>query len=435
MAKAKTVVLVRHGKAQERSEARPDEARELTKAGRRALRAQLPRALSLLKVPLDARLEVWTSSAARARQTADEVVRALGAAAPVEQACLSSQDVDAFLAEVLDSPADCVVAVGHNPFMEIALAALCGERLRYATGAVAAVRIDATTGAPAAPTPPARLLWFVQGPRSQQWGTLCTMEKTLAKGMRRVGKRLAGFLQNPDDVEALHAFRVSIRTLRSLLAFAEPFQKRKPNRAAQTALRAVVRETSYLRELDVLIEQVESLENPAPDLVAACARMRADERDRLLQFLNSKKAVRAIERARAGIERAEWKGSVQRNGLAPERVRERFASWLAALETGLANTDLRDAEAAHDLRKDAKRVRYVAEGLGALVGGEAVRQKGRMTEVQDRLGALCDARVNAAIVADFPASDLSDQARNNLATLKQRSEAAIHTLAEAQDAR
>ena len=45
---AKIIVLVRHGKAQLRSDELPDFERELTEAGVRALKAWLPRAARLL---------------------------------------------------------------------------------------------------------------------------------------------------------------------------------------------------------------------------------------------------------------------------------------------------------------------------------------------------------------------------------------------------
>ena len=65
----KTLVLMRHGKAQPRDLGIPDDERTLTRAGTRALAARLPQNVRLWGK--HARTAVWTSPAVRCRQTAD----------------------------------------------------------------------------------------------------------------------------------------------------------------------------------------------------------------------------------------------------------------------------------------------------------------------------------------------------------------------------
>ena len=95
---SRTLVLIRHDKAQERTEGLPDERRALTDAGSRALAARLPHALALLKTAGSGReAEVWSSPAVRARQTAEEAARTLGC--PDVRICPSlwEQDEESFL--------------------------------------------------------------------------------------------------------------------------------------------------------------------------------------------------------------------------------------------------------------------------------------------------------------------------------------------------
>lgn len=470
------LVLVRHGKAQPNTEGTSDELRELTPAGRRALAAWLPRTLEPLGK--DARkAQVWTSPALRARQTADEVTRALKPRALSVHDCLWEQDADAFFRELAACPSPCVVAVGHTPFVENVLEQLTGNRLVFSTGAAAAVELewptpdevdesggdaapvgedaapqdaplDSTDAAPngsaasasedAAPDTPnrptGRLLWFAQGPRSKRWDTLYSLEAVLARAEANVEARLAAFLDDPADVETMHKFRISIRTLRSLAAFCAPFQKKKQAKAIQDDLRAIVLKTSYLRELDVLSKQVGALGNAAPDLVESCARQRAEECERVFAALQDPAVRRGLDRVRANIENIHWKKRVERNGLAPERLHEHFAQLVADLEDGLATTNLTDAEATHKLRKNAKRVRYDADNLAKLVGEGAQDASRAAHDAQDRLGELCDARVNLRIVGDFPAEGLSEAALQNLATLKEYNERCIASHLEAQTA-
>ena len=86
------------------------------------------------------------------------------------------------------------------------------------------------------------------------------VRRELARVLREwddtVERRLKAFLADSDDVETIHRFRISIRTLRSLLVFVSPFLKRRRHRLLQDELRSVVVETSRLREYDVLLRQV-----------------------------------------------------------------------------------------------------------------------------------------------------------------------------------
>ena len=411
----KTLVLMRHGKAQPRDLGIPDDERTLTRAGTRALAARLPQNLRLWGKR--ARTAVWTSPAVRCRQTADALVTALRARGervpdPLDRAFLHDQDIDAFLADVAQADADCVVCVGHNPFIEEATELLCGARIHFRPGALAAFELaeDPTDGDPSSSL--AQMIWFVQGTPVDGWSTLCDLEDVIVGAHERMEGRLAAFLADPDDVETLHKLRVSIRTLRSLLKFAAPFHRAADARAVQQDLRSIVVPTSRLRELDVLADEARQMEPPSEDLVAACLEMRAAERDRVLAILASGDAKRALDRVASAV----------------EAVARRFADMEAGIDRKLATTDLAAAEATHDLRKCAKRVRYAAENYAAFLDADEARAASeRMKAVQDELGALCDARVNVGIIDEFPRKGLPDQALRDLDALEAKSRYFIAT--------
>lgn len=485
---ARTVIFIRHGKAQSRDLGLPDEERTLTKAGRQALRAWLPKSAKLAKGLFAeaqesasdgaAPVELWVSPTARTRQTADEVVHAYARIAkadiPVaEHDCLARQDFAAFCAELAEADASCVIVVGHNPFVEDALACLCGARIGCATGAVAAVRLPrhvedwfacevapadrslaeeevgyfdvvpdgaaADQGGDAVPpceatlaTAPLdaasgargeqpRLLWFVQGPRSQCWKTRAVIQEVVRAWDETVEARLGVFLADPDEPETLHKLRVSIRTLRSLLAFAAPFLDRKRHKALQRDLRAVVIETSRLREYDVLMKQAAELPLPTDELVAAVRAAREAERDRVVAFLGGAEAQAALERVRAGVKRLPWTRAVRRWGIEPDAAQARFDDMARGVDEGFETVDFADADAVHTLRKNAKRVRYAAENFDGILDAGAAEEARRMVGVQDRLGAVCDARVNVGIVCEFPTKGLSPEARRALGALLEQS--------------
>lgn len=163
---ARTIVLVRHGKAQGARPGLSDSERSLVPGAAEALAEALPRAFALLDAG-DEAARVWVSPALRARQTAKEVAAALDANgvayATEERDCLFYQDQEAFLDDIEDTPDNSViVAVGHIPFMEDVLERLTGECISFTPGSVAAVTLP---GSPRTQIPEGNVLWFVRGPK------------------------------------------------------------------------------------------------------------------------------------------------------------------------------------------------------------------------------------------------------------------------------
>ena len=170
------------------------------------------------------------------------------------------------------------------------------------------------------------------------------------------------------------------------------------------------------------------MEPPSDDLVAACLEMRAAERDRVLGILAGGDAKRALERIARTVKPIRWKRRIEKNGLSRRAVAQRFSDMEASIDRKLATTDLGAAEATHDLRKCAKRVRYAAENYAAFLDAdEAKAASERMKAIQDDLGALCDARVNVGIIDEFPRKGLPEQALRDLDALEAKSRYFIAT--------
>lgn len=162
-----TLILVRHGKADPSTPLVPDSERALTPEGRAALASAegFPAAFGHLAPEDLASAELWVSPALRARQTADEVQRVTGPLPACEHSSLWEQDLAAFAQELAACDAECVVAVGHVPFMSEALLYFSGEGTGFAPGTVAAISLpDGVTGSRANDT--AQLLWLHRCPRA-----------------------------------------------------------------------------------------------------------------------------------------------------------------------------------------------------------------------------------------------------------------------------
>lgn len=241
------------------------------------------------------------------------------------------------------------------------------------------------------------------------------VERVLAEAADNVETRQAAFFDDPDDPETMHKFRVSIRTLRSLCRFIAPWQDKKQNRAVDRALRDAVRETSRLRELDVLEEQIASMEPaPAPDLLSACSKAAREERQRVRAVFSRKETQRLLSIGRRGTRAIAWRDGIAVEGLPADCVAERFQELLEAQDDRYGNLDRADAERTHMVRKRAKEVRYAAVKFAGLLPPSAADAAEHMKDVQDELGALCDARVNVALLSSLPTDGLSIRAHINI---------------------
>ena len=156
---SKKIVLVRHGKA-EKGFGKYDIDRELTDAGLAALEAAYPRTFALLEGESPV---IWVSPAIRARQTAEVVADALGIARADMDVhdCIYEQDDAELLAEIDAADDSCIIVVGHIPMMEDLVYDLAGLSIDFSTGAAAALELTGQV------LKPAKLLWFVQGPKRE----------------------------------------------------------------------------------------------------------------------------------------------------------------------------------------------------------------------------------------------------------------------------
>lgn len=396
----KTLVLVRHGSPEDVAASGLDEDRRLTPAGVRALAAAYPRTFVLLGE--DPELEVWSSPAVRALETAQAVCDATGAQDVAVHQSLYRQDLAAFLAELADAQASVVVAVGHVPFMDMAAAQLTGCGLTFGKGAAMAIDL------PDGPSGRGRVKWFVAGPDPIAWDAPAVAEGEVAQMTAELKDLFAQLRERPDDPVALRAFRVGLRRLRSLLEFLAPWQAKKQNRRSVRLMKELQEATGSLRGLDILCECVDGLvesgELAAGSLLPmACAKERALAREGVAELLRKEHAAR-LDELEADLATFAWKGRVLESGLSASDFKTHFDQELAQVDEALFGLDLSDQDAVFRARRDAKEVHFVSERLAEVLGDERAQASEYMDSIQAELGALSDALVNERLAKDLSKS-------------------------------
>lgn len=232
-------------------------------------------------------------------------------------------------------------------------------------------------------------------------------------------------LDEPDDPEALHDFRVALRRLRSWLrAFKEPLRGSVSGKH-RDALRAVARTTNAGRDAEVHIEWLRARGE------FFRGRRRAGT-EWLIERLQSKRLAGAhalrdeLDRDFVPVRRRlATQLEVYARPVRPERPEQSFAHATALLVREQAE-DLRnkiaavhapaDQQAAHDARIAAKHLRYLLEPVACeATRAEAVIE--RLKELQDVLGALHDAHVFGSEVTGAMVAAASDQAHKLSSTV------------------
>ena len=225
-----------------------------------------------------------------------------------------------------------------------------------------------------------------------------------------------------EDPEELHAMRVSTRRMRAAWrVFGDGFRDARTTKFRRR-LRIVAARLGTVRDLDVLIEATEGFAASLPSserdgldpLIAAWREQRDAGRRLLVRELDSAGHRRFVEDYRDFVLTP---GADVRpvDPTSPHRVRDTAGSriWNAYEQVRAYESVLKwaDVPTLHQLRIEAKRLRYTLEFVREALGPEAPALISRVVALQDHLGAMNDAEVGANMARAYlveHAGELSD---------------------------
>ena len=209
------------------------------------------------------------------------------------------------------------------------------------------------------------------------------------------------------DPEFLHEFRVALRRARSVLRDAEDVL---PDGARDDALDlagALADRTGAPRDLDVhLLEWDDRIAPLSPARRVALEPVRELLEQQRAAAHRELSAALALEGREAWLARCRELLDTRRapDGTRPELARRRIGKVIARRVRRAHDRLVRDGRSVqddtpldhlHELRKDAKRLRYLVDAFGSLVPvADRRRYVRRLEALQDHLGALQDAQVH-----------------------------------------
>jgi CHAD domain-containing protein len=209
--------------------------------------------------------------------------------------------------------------------------------------------------------------------------------------------RKKDLLKWPDDDEHLHQYRISIRVARSLVKFLKPYQQKEQNQQLKDVLKTLQDPTSRMRELDVLVPLLAD----HPDLQEQVRVAQLQTRAALIANLKTPETQELHAFVEQNLKRITWNKEVRKKGIDAEALASRIRARRDECEKTLLIVNFDNQEAVHDLRKQAKALRYIARELADCLPEGTADVGGQMREVQDKLGECCDARVNSALISEI----------------------------------
>lgn len=243
------------------------------------------------------------------------------------------------------------------------------------------------------------------------------VERALRRLVRRQLAAAARALErarNPREHKGLHAFRVAIRRLRSLLRSYRPWLGRAAGRKARRRLRELARSTNAARDAHVqltwLAGEAATLEpEDRPGFAWMRTRLRRRQRDanrgaarRLGDDFG--RAARLLERRLGELEDSNGIPFRAVFGEVFEPAANKFRMRLAAIA---GSGDYRNI---HRTRIQVKRLRYLVEPLRNAVEAARAIDK-RLRKLQQLLGELHDIQVIEAELADGVEAAATEKAR------------------------
>lgn len=401
------LILIRHGKADPR-ETVPDETkRQLTGRGIKELKKILP---ALKERLFGLKPHFFTSTLPRAAQTADLIAGYLQAQPPEQADWVENGDFEGLLSACMNpDPVLTPVVIGHEPHLSAWCRRLCGYDLPFLKGSAAGLRITSQSPLRAEPE------WTLLSgrPKADPEGeALPEFRRILIFKCHEVFARMQNFPVHPGDPEALHQFRISVRSFRALLSFIKPLFEPGQYSAVRDRMRRLTAGGGRLRELDVMRTEWTGLLKSYPLIEegksALLATLDAERQKELAIIcadapLMTETVFCVLSRLQSMPDQTfyEKPNDSEKPPSFKSFAKKRTAGQLRKISAALQTIGGSNYSAIHELRKRIKKLRYSLEAVGPLPGLKKGKTIASLEKLQDIFGNYCDTQRNLAFITEI----------------------------------
>jgi len=215
--------------------------------------------------------------------------------------------------------------------------------------------------------------------------------------LKLFSKHLRHAAKHPEDPDAIHDLRVSIRrAVQACKTFGELLEP-APVKHLRRRLRKVMDLCAAVRNCDVALTLLDQAGVTTGASASRLKKMRGEAARKLHRCLRKERSKRRPDLSvRSHPKERDWRLAQSMEGnlsrILPLRAEEFFASGAAALSAHANYHKL------HQFRLQAKRFRYTLELFESFYGTEMPQGAEILKELQDRLGAINDCATTIAIL-------------------------------------
>ncbi|WP_423189285.1 CHAD domain-containing protein [Alkalibacterium sp. f15] len=416
------LLLIRHGRAEDRASNKEDAERQLTKKGKKEFTDFITSIKAEIKTDKD--LKVWTSPLKRAKQTATILTEQLEWKEAEEKEFIANGDFIALMDEISQlEPETLVVCVGHEPTLGIWIEELTGSDYSFKKGGLALVRLDENDQTKGT------LIWD-EDPKSKKKMAkkVEPVKDVLLRQAEAMEQSYENFRNNPYSPKLTHRFRVDMRKMRSLLHFVKPLIGEEPYEESTKLIQDALYRLEPLIEADVLIESCGERALLEPDLIddyADLLRYLHNERRRSMRSRLNKSMIAAFEdmivETKETINQLKFDEEKTDSRDLDAYLEKRLDSRKKKVLKSFKQVDHSDHEALNEVSKQAENLRFAANGYKEILPSKKVKKvKKKSKTIQTELGQICDLHAKSLWLKDCSEKAKKEPLKKAFSTLAER---------------
>ncbi|MBC3887143.1 CHAD domain-containing protein [Acetobacterium paludosum] len=224
------------------------------------------------------------------------------------------------------------------------------------------------------------------------------------------------FSTHLEDPESTHQIRVKIRKSRAILAFFKPLFEDEKYGEEQEKLRKTGLEFSELRQLDVILEEIEKIENtsiiPVDELAFLKNRLIGKRKEALITlsaYLQHNYLTLTVLDFWIWLLDEPWSDSAWLDLSIEKYIDEELKRWLKKVNKGMKKMDVKNKENIHKVRIRSKKLRYIMELLSPILAKKSKELIAEFENIQDDLGYFHDVYMNKELLEQLLAESAEKQ--------------------------
>lgn len=232
--------------------------------------------------------------------------------------------------------------------------------------------------------------------------------KILLTRAKKVRKSYHDFINNPFDEAHAHKLRVNTRKLRGILNILKKAMYKDDYIRLNSTLKNIALTVSRLRDIDILSELAGDIAKDEPEMSVHYQKMffylketRDEEMKKALKKFSEDMAGSRLDEVESKVASLEFKKKYSEDEALKQFLNMRLSRKYQNLMDDYEGKDTDNYSQIHEIRKDAKKLRFGARYLGKLTEVNYMLISKDANKIQDKLGDITDHHVHVQLLHEF----------------------------------